>query len=344
MTHVPSGTRSVAVTGPNGQYNARGLRVGGPYTVQVDAAGVSGTREVAAIGIGDATVADVYVSQGGTQLDEVVVIGTAGGVVQTAIGPNAVFTAEDLANAPAINRDIRDVIAIDPRVYVDEAFVDAVQCGGANPRFNSLTVDGVRLNDNFGLNSSGYPTERMPFSYDAIQQVAVELAPFDVEYGNFTACNINAVTKSGGNSLSGGFFYDYSDHELTGASLEGRSVDLGEFEETRWGVNLGGPIIQDRLYFFAAYEKLDGVNFFDRSPAGGGGAEVQGLSMAQYNEILDIARTVYGFDPGGIPAPQPNEDEKLLIKLDWNISDQHRAAFTYNYNDGFNITESDRGS
>ena len=175
VTHVPSGTRSVAVTGPNGQYNARGLRVGGPYTVQVDAAGVSGTREVAAIGIGDATVADVYVSQGGTQLDEVVVIGTAGGVVQTAIGPNAVFTAEDLANAPAINRDIRDVIAIDPRVYVDEAFVDAVQCGGANPRFNSLTVDGVRLNDNFGLNSSGYPTERMPFSYDAIQQVAVEL-------------------------------------------------------------------------------------------------------------------------------------------------------------------------
>ena len=344
VTHVPSGTRSVAVTGPNGQYNARGLRVGGPYTVQVDAGGVSGTREVAAIGIGDATVADVYVSQGGTQLDEVVVIGTAGGVVQTAIGPNAVFTAEDLATAPAINRDIRDVIAIDPRVYVDEAFVDAVQCGGANPRFNSLTVDGVRLNDNFGLNSSGYPTERMPFSYDAIQQVAVELAPFDVEYGNFTACNINAVTKSGGNSLSGGFFYDYSDNELTGADLEGRSVDLGEFEETRWGVNLGGPIIQDRLYFFAAYEKLEGVNFFDRSPAGGGGAEVQGFSQAQYNEILDIARNVYGFDPGGIPAPQPNEDEKLLVKLDWNITDQHRAAFTYNYNDGFNITESDGGS
>jgi hypothetical protein len=344
VTHVPSGTRSVAVTGANGQYNARGLRVGGPYIVSADSAGLSGTRDVASIGIGDASVADVYISDGSTQLDELVVVGTAGGIVQTAIGPNAVFTAEDLARAPSINRDIRDVIAIDPRVYVDEAFVDAVQCGGANPRFNSLTVDGVRLNDNFGLNSSGYPTERMPFSYDAVQQVAVELAPFDVEYGNFTACNINAVTKSGGNTLSGGFFYDYSDHELTGASLEGRSVDLGEFEETRWGVNVGGAIIPDRLFFFAAYEKLDGVNFFDRSPAGAGGAEVQGFSQAQYNEILDIARNVYGFDPGGIPAPQPNEDEKLLIKLDWNISDQHRAAFTYNYNDGFNITESDGDS
>lgn len=344
VTHVPSGTRSVAVTGANGQYSTRGLRVGGPYTVSVEAAGLSGSREIANIGIGEASVADVYISDGSTVLDEVVVMGVAGGVVQTAIGPNAVFTAEDLQNAPAINRDIRDVIAIDPRVYVDEAFVDAVQCGGANPRFNSLTVDGVRLNDNFGLNSSGYPTERMPFSYDAIQQVAVELAPFDVEYGNFTACNINAVTKSGGNTLSGGFFYDYSDNELTGADLEGRSVDLGVFEETRWGINVGGPIIPDRLFFFAAYEKLDGVNFFDRAPAGAGGAEVQGFSQAQYDEILDIARNVYGFDPGGVPAPQPNEDEKLLIKLDWNINDQHRAAYTYNYNDGFNITESDGDS
>jgi len=344
VTHVPSGTRSVAVTGADGQYNARGLRVGGPYVVSVDAAGLSGTRDVASIGIGDASVADVYVSDGSTVLDEVVVVGSVGGVVQTAIGPNAVFTAEDLQNAPAINRDIRDVIAIDPRIYVDEAFVDAVQCGGASPRFNSLTVDGVRLNDNFGLNSSGYPTERMPFSYDAIQQVAVELAPFDVEYGNFTACNINAVTKSGGNTLSGGFFYDFSNQDLTGDSLEGNDIDLGEFEETRWGINVGGPIIADRLFFFAAYEKLDGTNFFDRTPAGGGGAEVQGFSQAQYDEILDIAQTVYGFNPGGVPAPQANEDEKLLIKLDWNITDQHRAAFTYNYNDGFNITESDGDS
>lgn len=344
VTHVPSGTRSITVTGADGQYNARGLRVGGPYIVSVDAAGLSGTRDVASIGIGDASVADVYVSDGSTVLDEVVVVGSVGGVVQTAIGPNAVFTAEDLQNAPAINRDLRDVIAIDPRIYVDEAFVDAVQCGGASPRFNSLTVDGVRLNDNFGLNSSGYPTERMPFSYDAIQQVAVELAPFDVEYGNFTACNINAVTKSGGNTLSGGFFYDFSNQDLTGDSLEGNDIDLGEFEETRWGINVGGPIIPDRLFFFAAYEKLDGTNFFDRTPAGGGGAEVQGLSQAQYDEILDIAQTVYGFDPGGVPAPQANEDEKLLIKLDWNINDQHRAAFTYNYNDGFNITESDGDS
>lgn len=345
VTHEPSGTRSTVVTDADGQYAARGLRVGGPYVVTAQAPGREAqSADIAAIGIGDAATVDLMVfSAGATAVEEIVV--TAQAPAQTAIGPSTVFTAEELAEAPAINRDLRDVIAMDPRVYVDEAFVDAVQCGGANPRFNSLTVDGVRMNDNFGLNSSGYPTERMPFSYDAIEQVAVELAPFDVEYGRFTACNINAVTKSGGNSFHGGMFYDFSSNDLTGDSLEGEPVALGEFEETRWGVHVGGPIIEDRLFFFAAYEALEGVNIFDRGPAGSGaGTPVAGLSQAQYEEILDIARTVYGYDPGGIPTPQANEDEKILVKLDWNINDRHRAAFTYNHNDGFNITESDGDS
>ena len=343
VTHTPSGTRSVMITDAGGAFSARGLRVGGPYLVEVSANGETTSEEIAAIGIGDAASVDLFL--GGQVVDEIVVAGVAS-PIQTAIGPSSVFTAEDLANAPAINRDLRDVIAIDPRVYIDEAFVEAVQCGGASPRFNSLTVDGVRLNDNFGLNSSGYPTERMPFSYDAIEQVAVELAPFDVEYGRFTACNINAVTKSGGNEFSGGLFYDFNNQDLTGDSLEGQDIDLGEFEETRWGVNVGGPIIQDRLFFFAAYEKLEGTNVFDRVPAGSsiGGSEVAGFSQAQYDEILDIAQNVYGFDPGGVPTPATNEDEKILVKLDWNITDRHRAAFTYNHNEGFNIVESDGGS
>ena len=101
---------------------------------------------------------------------------------QVAPGPNAVFGLETLESAPAINRNIVDILRIDPRVYVDEgrAEINPVQCMGKNPRFNSLNVDGVALNDLFGLNSNGYPTERMPYSYDAISQVAIEIAPFDV--------------------------------------------------------------------------------------------------------------------------------------------------------------------
>lgn len=341
VTHQPSGTRSTTVSGSDGSYSTRGLRVGGPYIVEATANGETATQEVSAVSIGDAAIANVSFGDA-SSLEDIYVVATAGPRAQTAVGPNAVFSAEVLANAPAASRDIRDVIAMDPRIHLDSGYQDGVQCGGASPRFNSLTVDGVRMNDNFGLNDSGYPTERMPFSYDSVQEVAVELAPFDVQYGRFTACNINAVTKSGTNELHGSVFYDFTNQDLTGSSLEGTDIDLGEFEETRWGVTLGGPIIKDKLFFFASYEKLEGTNVFSRGPAdSGAGTPVLGLNTAQYNEILSIAQNVYGFDPGGIPAPATNEDEKILLKLDWNISDRHRASFIYNHNEGFNVVESD---
>ena len=94
-------------------------------------------------------------------------------VAQVATGPSATFNLNTLENVQAISRDLKDVLRLDPRVYIDDGFNDSIQCAGANPRYNSLTVDGARLNDNFGLNSNGYPTESIPFSYDSIQQVSV---------------------------------------------------------------------------------------------------------------------------------------------------------------------------
>jgi len=208
-----------------------------------------------------------------------------------------------------------------------------------------MTVDGVRMNDNFGLNSNGYPTTRQPFPFDAIQQVSVELAPFDVQYGGFTGCNINAVTKSGGNEIFGSFFYDYTNDSMKGDSLEGDPIDNGNFSEKRYGLSIGGPIIKDRLFFFVAYEKLEGVQQFNRGGAdSGAGDTIRGASVAQLNEIAAIARDVYGYDVGGFPATLPVEDEKIVVKLDWQINDNHRAAFTYNWNDGFSLSQSDAGS
>ena len=160
---------------------------------------------------------------GESTMEEVVVTAQMIQTEQVALGPSSVFGLEDLEDMPHINRDLRDVIRNDPRIYIDPAFAGgAVQCAGANPRFNSLTVDGVRMNDLFGLNSNGYPTERQPFSYDSIEQVAVELAPFDVYYGQFTACNINAVTKSGSNEWHGSAFYDYTNDNYERRQAPGR--------------------------------------------------------------------------------------------------------------------------
>ena len=341
ISETTSLTRTVT-TNTEGGFTVRNLPTTGSYSVTVNSSGYSAKsiRDVRLV-LGETT--NLILDLASTlALEELVVTGTRV-KTQVAVGPSAAFDLEALERTPAINRNIADVIRIDPRIYVDEGRgdVNAVQCGGKNSRFNSLTVDGVRMNDSFGLNSNGYPTERMPFSYDAINQVAVELAPFDARYGGFTACNINAVTKSGSNKFFGGVFYDYTDNDLRADSLEGDDISTGDYDETRWGVNLGGPIIKDRLFFFAAYEKLEGANLFDRGPIGSGAVNEVNITRAELDEIAQIARDRYLYDPGPIPASLDNEDEKILVKLDWYINDSHRAAFTYNYNDGNNWTQSD---
>ena len=347
IVNTATGLARSTTTTAAGGYTIRSLPVGPGYEVSVVAdAYQTRTVQGIALQLGDTTQLDIALTSDAQRtLEAIVVTASASDLVQTATGPNATFDLSVLQEAPTINRSIGDIVRLDPRIYVDEAFVDGIQCAGANPRFNSLTVDGVRLNDSFGLNSNGFPTERMPFGFDSINQVAVELAPFDVQYGSFTACNINAVTKSGTNEIHGSLFYDYTDDSLRGDSLEGDELTLAPFDETRYGLNVSGPIIKDKLFFFAAYEKLEGANTFDRGPIGSGAVdELEFLRQADYDRILQIANDVYNYNPGGTPMSRPNEDEKLLIKLDWNINDNHRANFTYNYNDGFNWTESDSDS
>ncbi|MAX41339.1 MAG: TonB-dependent receptor [Alteromonadaceae bacterium] len=339
VKHVPTGSVKTITVNADGQFSLSGLRVGGPYEITMD----SDKFE-------DATITDVYLSlseplnlskfQLASQSDVERIEVTASQIASIAFGqkgPSSNFSLEDLQNAPAINRDIKDLVRADPRVYIDETFSDGIQCAGASPRFNSLTLDGMRLNDNFGLNSNGYPTESIPFSYDAIEQVAVELAPFDVEYGGFTACNINAVTKSGSNEVHGSAFYDFTSDSLKGDSIEGNYIDNGNYTEKRYGFTVGLPLISDKLFLFGAYEKKEGVRLHEY-------AGLSRVTEADLAEIVRISKEVYGYDPGGFKGSSPIEDEKLLLKVDWNINEDHRAAFTYNWNDGYTISESDTGT
>ncbi len=336
-----TGTSSTLTANDNGLFSARGLAVGGPYTLTVtDALGNQEVISNVFLTLGETENLSIQVAQ--QSVERIAVTGSQLTSTSGTNGPTASFNLTDLQNAPTVNRDLKDVLRTDPRIYINETNARDIQCAGANPRFNSLTVDGVRMNDNFGLNSSGYPTQRMPFSYDAIDQVAVELAPFNVQYGGFTACNINAVTKSGENELFGSVFFDYTNDSLQGDKLEGDSINVGAFNERRYGFNGGGALINDKLFAFVAYEKLEGADTFDRGPDGTNVARpVLGVSQADADRVATIARDIYGFEPGGFPSSLPVEDEKFLMKLDWYISDKHRAAFTYNYNDGFVIAESD---
>lgn len=340
IVHEPTGTVTTATTGLNGLYSAQNLRIGGPFSFTVSGEGVVSSRvENVYTGLGETSVVNIVTAAADdtARLDTVVVTGTAV-VANVATGPSSSYGLEVLENVPAITRDLKDALRLDPRVYIDDGFQDSIQCAGANPRYNSLTVDGARLSDSFGLNSNGYPTESIPFSYDSIQQVSVELAPFDVEYGLFTACNINAVTKSGTNSFHGGLFFDYTSNDLRGDSIEGTTIPTQDYEDKRYGFNIGGPIIPNTLFFFGSYEKNEAVNLFDNSPANAN------IDPAVYQQVIDIAVNQYGYVAGGLPSSLPVEDEKYFLKLDWNINDQHRASASYTYNDAFNFSPSDSGS
>ncbi|MDJ0749065.1 MAG: TonB-dependent receptor [Woeseiaceae bacterium] len=344
VTDTRTGRVSTATTSTSGRFTVGNLAVGGPYTISLT------STQYASQSITDVVVAlgetfDFSLTLAAESIEEIVVTAAAVQSVQVAVGPSSTFDFDEIQNAPAFDRDIKDIVRLDPRVYINEADVDNVQCLGANPRFNSTTVDGVKMNDNFGLNRSGYPTERMPFPYDAIQNVSIELSPYDVQYGGFTACNTNAVTRSGTNEFEGSVFVSYGDADLQGDSLEGDPLPSGDFDDERYGFSIGGPIIRDTLFFFAAYEKRESANLFDRC-AGDQlcGRPVLGVSQAQLDRIRDIAVNQYGWEPGPEVASLPNEDEKYLVRLDWNINDQHNAGLTHVWNDGFNVLGSDTDS
>ena len=337
ITYEATNTSKTVSTDANGNFYALNLKAGGPYTVSSGASKVSDVT----LAIGKTANIKLVVSTSGS-IEDVVVTATRLNVVETTSGPSYVFTSTDLANAAAYDRDIKEVLAQHPSIYINEADNKAMQCAGNNSRLNGLTVDGIALNDTFGLNSNGYPAERMPFSYDAIDQVAVEFAPYDVQYGGFSACVVNAVTKSGGNELSASAFYEFTNDGLTGDEVEGSSVTIPEYDEAKYGFTVGGPIMKDKLYFFAAYEMYEDQDLGEFGYVGSGmPTELSWFSKAQFDQIVDIAKNKYNFDPGGLPSVLDSESEKLLAKFDYYVSDDTRAVFTYNYSEGFTNQPSD---
>ena len=348
ITDTRTGAERTISTGADGLFSAENLITGGPYSISVSAPGFQAQ-----------TVNDVELSvQGRTEFtfqlaaaagaeggESIIVTAQRANVQLRAIGPGTAFSQTVLENAPTFNRDIRDVIRIDPRVSLDREDVatggsgaDRISCLGGNDRFNSFTVDGILQSDIYGLNDTGFSSRSStPIPYDAVRETQVQFAPFDVEYGQFTGCAINVVTRSGGNQFHGDAFFEYSDNGLRGNSLEDRRGSrndrriVGPIEpDERWGVALGGPIFRDRLFFFAAYEHQEAGSSQDEGPSGAGFPnEVTGVSIDQFNQISNILSTVYGIETGAPPISRPFENDRWFARLDWQITDDHRLELTY---------------
>lgn len=325
-----TGRATRGTTNASGQFAVTGLEVGGPYTVLIESARYQNER-VEGLNLSLSETANIRVAlSAGTVIEEIVVTAAASVTSKLAVGPGTSFGLETLGSMPSINRDFRDIIRIDPRVTIDDNNDGSIQCLGGNNRFNSITIDGVRNADAFGLNASGFPSRsRIPIPFDSIREVAVEFSPFDVEFGQFTGCNVNLVTQSGSNEFHGSAFAVFNSQALTGKTLEGNRVVTSDFRNWDWGVDLSGPIVEDKLFLYFAYEETSETNTIDRGPIGGGFADEDFITVAEGEQISGILQNSFGRDPLGFPNSLPNESRRFLARLDWFLTDKHRAAFTY---------------
>ncbi|WP_292067251.1 TonB-dependent receptor [Brevundimonas sp. UBA7664] len=339
ITHQPTGTTVSTVTDGSGFYSARGLRVGGPYTVAATSSSGQGATELSAIGVGDAANGDVVVySETASALEEVFVSGRRFSN-DFGAGSASNYGADTIQSLPSISRDLKDVARLDPFATIDASNDDALSFGGVNTRLNQLTIDGIRQNDEFGLNGNGYPTQRSPISLDSVEAVNVSAAPFSVINNGFIGGSINAVTKSGGNSFFGSAFFEKSDDSMLGdrywgygpSGFQERRTYNRVFDEQTWGATLGGPIIEDTLFFFLSYELYESEFSLNEGPADAGFANpIPRITTTAVENFRNAAQTRYGYDTGSfVNVAPPVEDEKILAKVDWNITDDHRLAITF---------------
>ena len=332
IVHVESGSTNTLTTDADGRYSARGLRAGGPFTITISKSGQTEKRDNVFLNL--AETASLNATLGATQT--IVVTGRANNerFNSSAMGSGTNIGSRELASLASIQRNLQDYARTDPRLAQTDKERGEISAAGQNTRFNSITIDGVNINDTFGLEANNLPTIKQPISIDAIQSVQVNLSNYDVTQKGYTGANINAVTKSGTNEFKGSLYYVWRDDNLVGKRYNRTNdtyFDAPAFKEDTLGFTLGGPIIKDKLFFFASYEELKSSRTSpDFGPIGGARSNV-GISQSAIDQAIAIARNTYSFDAGSSEVPQGLvvSVKDTLLKLDWNINDNHRANVRY---------------
>ena len=329
IEYAASQMKKEAVTSANGQFAFTGLRIGGPYVIRAIKTGSQESKldgMQLSSGNNDAIVLNLR------KMETMQVVGTR--IARTS--QKSSFFGSDIQRAPVPSQDLREIVKQAPDAVIDGG---RLSVGGSNNRFNSVTIDGIRQDDSFGLNSTGYPTQRSPVSLMSVEEISLEKSPFDVRYGNFLGGNINVVTKSGTNEFEGGVMVTHASDRFAGKKSK-RVKNRSSYEENRVGLSLGGPIIEDKLHFFANVEGLTQTRPGTTGASGSGKPfQVERVSTADVARIQDVASRIYGYDAGTPSEALKEEDLKYLLKLDYRISESHRLEAKYQHAKGNNVND-----
>ena len=331
-THQPSGTVYRAVTNIDGRYTIQGMRVGGPYKVTVAYIGQkTKTFDNVTLRLGETEDLSCSLQDDTKELQEVVVKGSAG-VNATKTGAAQSISSKQIADMPSITHGIADVARLNPQLTTTNS--GAMSFAGTSNRYNSFMIDGAANNDVFGLSSDGTNGGRagaQPVSMETIEQIQVNVAPFDVRQGGFTGGAINAITKSGTNVFHGSVYGFGNNQNLVGSKYPladgGYAPKFNKQQEYNIGVTLGGPIIKDKLFFFANYEKTNKTypNLYTL------GSEHSAVDAAKANDILEKIADLAKRQGVNFPTTLSTDDiytksDKAGLKLDWNINETNKAS------------------
>ena len=328
--HEPSGTLYGAITNVDGRYAIQGMRTGGPYTVTISYIGYSTrTYKDITLQLGEIFNLNVEISESAEMLGEVVVTGTASKFAQEKTGATTNINNATIQALPTVSRSITDIARLSP-------YANGMGFAGGDGRSTNFTVDGANFNNNFGL-SSALPGGGSPISVDAIEEMQVVVAPFDVRQSNFIGGGINAVTKSGTNTFKGTAYTYYTNENLHGTRIGG--VDIARTKERKYtyGATLGGPIIKNKLFFFANIEYSKVPTEVNRWRASSDGVAkpdqyISRTTLSDMKKVSDHLKSRYGYDTGSYTSfPADESNIKLLGRIDWNITKDHHLAVRYNY-------------
>ena len=344
--HEPSGTRYNAVTNATGRFSIQGMRTGGPYAVTVSYIGFqTKTLKGITLQLGETYNLAVWISEDTNELSEVVISGKASKFAAEKTGATTNISNTQMMALPTVSRSISDIARVSP-------YANGMGFSGGDGRSTNFKLDGANFNNNFGL-SSNLPGGGSPISMDAIEEVQVVVAPYDVRQTNFIGGGINAVTKSGTNTFKGTAYIYHTNENMHGNRVDNAyNVDPGKVRNTTFGFTLGGPIVKDKLFFFANFEHSAVPTVVNRWQASEDGVSdkanyISRTKKSDMQRVSDYLKSTYGYDPGSytdFPADESNT--KFLVRLDWNITDNHRLAVRYNNtkNKAWNSTNGSSGN
>ncbi len=327
VTHTPTGTTYGASTRVDGSFNILNMRVGGPYTVEISYIGFH-TETLGGVNLtlGEDFVLNTVLKEDSKLLDEVVIVGdgSASAFSSSRTGAQEIITREKMEKLPTITRSLNDFTRLTP-------MSSGGNFGGASYRFNNVTVDGASFNNSFGLSSSLGAAGVEPISLEALDQVQVMIAPYDVRNGGFTGAGINSVTKSGTNKFQASAYMYVRSPEMMGYRIKDEILSVTEFSNKQYGISLSGPIVKNKLFFYLNAE-LDRqetpITYTTKNSA---------VDAAVMDDIANFLNAQFDYNPGAYDLTKRNtQADRLTARLDWNINPKNSLSLKYYYLKSFN--------